>query len=184
MHPPLHLFLLTPPSLVLAPRRVHGSAMVICEKKEGSLGRLGCFRLLKRVQHAAGKNTSVKSEIRWMGAQFRANIRYFDCANRLCRRQTLVSVGRNRLFTFWVGRFFQRSHICFTVVSSPTPHPTLCLAPRGPLYTSNWQTTTNQEGKQPIPSAGNQSHVPAGSVGAVKKRILAKTWLPSNGFSI
>ncbi len=40
------------------------------------------------------------------------------------------------------------------------------------------------KGKQPIPSAGNYCRAPARPVGAAPKRMLAKLWLPSNGFSI
>ncbi len=47
-----------------------------------------------------------------------------------------------------------------------------------------WKKRPDQKGKQSIPSAGNQHLVPAGSVSATKKRILAKTRLPANGFSI
>ena len=46
------------------------------------------------------------------------------------------------------------------------------------------EETTNQKGKQPIPSAGNQSQALAGSVELNKKRIFVKNDLPPNEFSI
>jgi hypothetical protein len=52
------------------------------------------------------------------------------CANRPCWRATLVSSGRNWLFTVWVGRFLLCSH------SWPKPSATFSGAVFSTLYTS------------------------------------------------
>jgi hypothetical protein len=74
------------------------------------LGRLGYIRPQNRSGMPPGKNASVKSNICWMRAKFCPKY-LFCCANRPCRRQTLLSGGRKRLFTFLVGRFFRCSYV-------------------------------------------------------------------------